>query len=70
MFNRGLKYALLSGAALLALGMSGASAQQTIAPASATPTAPLPEVLARYTGHRGASEEPRGRQLALISPHL
>jgi alcohol dehydrogenase (cytochrome c) len=48
MFNRGLKYALLSGAALLALGMSGASAQQTIAPASATPTAPLPEVLARY----------------------
>jgi alcohol dehydrogenase (cytochrome c) len=48
MFNRGLKYALLSGAALLALGMSGPSAQQTIAPASATPAAPLPEVLARY----------------------
>jgi alcohol dehydrogenase (cytochrome c) len=49
MFNRGLKYALFSGAALLALGLSGASAQQTIAPASATPTAPMPEVLARYT---------------------
>jgi len=49
MFNRALKYALLSGAALLALGMSGASAQQTIAPASATPTNPMPEVLARYT---------------------
>jgi alcohol dehydrogenase (cytochrome c) len=49
MFNRALKYALLSGAALLALGMSGASAQQTIAPASATPTNPMPDVLARYT---------------------
>jgi alcohol dehydrogenase (cytochrome c) len=49
MFNRALKYALLSGAALLALGMSGVSAQQTIAPASATPTNPMPDVLARYT---------------------
>ncbi len=49
MFNRALKYALLSGAALLALGMSGASAQQTIAPASATPTNPMPDVLARYS---------------------
>ena len=44
-----MKYALLSGAALLALGMSGASAQQTIAPASATPTNPMPDVLANYT---------------------
>jgi alcohol dehydrogenase (cytochrome c) len=49
MFNRHMKYALLSGAALLAC-ISAASAQQTIAPASATPTAgPLPEVLAKYT---------------------
>jgi alcohol dehydrogenase (cytochrome c) len=49
MFNRRMKYALLSGAALLAC-ISAASAQQTIAPASATPTpGPLPEVLARYT---------------------
>jgi len=49
MFNRGMKYALMSGAAVLALGISAASAQQTIAPASATPTLPMPEALATYT---------------------
>jgi alcohol dehydrogenase (cytochrome c) len=44
-----MKYALMSGAALLGC-ISVASAQQTIAPASATPTpGPLPEVLAKYT---------------------
>jgi alcohol dehydrogenase (cytochrome c) len=49
MFNRRMNYALLSSAALLAC-ISVASAQQTIAPASATPTpGPLPEVLAKYT---------------------
>jgi alcohol dehydrogenase (cytochrome c) len=49
MFNRGMKYALMSGAAVLAFGISAASAQQTIAPASATPTLPMPEALAKYT---------------------
>jgi hypothetical protein len=37
-------------AAVFAAGISAASAQQTIAPASSTPTAgPLPDVLANYT---------------------
>ena len=49
MFNRGMKYALMSGAALLAAGVFAASAQQTIAPPSPAPTPPVPEVLARYT---------------------
>ena len=37
------------GAILAATGMSGASAQQTIAPASATPVpGPMPEILRAY----------------------
>src|ERR1700753_414669 len=49
MFNRGMKYALMSGAAVPTIGSAAASAQQAI-PAAAPPVAPpMPEVLAKYT---------------------
>jgi hypothetical protein len=68
---------LMSGACIAALLASGlmtglvatAWAQQTIAPASATPTpGPLPDVLATYTAVTAA--QTRGRELAVVSPDL
>ncbi len=40
---------LCAAAAIVASGIGAAFAQETIAPASATPAAPMPEVLQRYT---------------------
>ena len=54
-----------------ATGISGASAQQTIAPASATPVpGPMPEILRAYAGHRRATQKAGGRQLVDVPPHV
>ena len=45
-----LMRSVCAAAVLAATGMSGASAQQTIPPASATPVpGPMPEILQKYT---------------------
>jgi hypothetical protein len=60
------------GAILAATGISAASAQQTIAPASATPVpGPMPEILQKYAPVTAERLKKAGeRQLADVSPHL
>jgi hypothetical protein len=60
-----LMQSVCAAAILAATGMSGASAQQTIAPASATPVpGPMPEILQKYTPVTAE------RQLAAFPAHL